>query len=939
MKRVDQTTVKVLELTAPWASTSDAQKLRAKVLGGDIFRAFNQQEREDIWNRLQSFKGLVPSLYGFFEDIKLLEAWADCLKWIVHLGARDTVSTALRKIYTGANQEKGSALVQEKETTFRVLPADLAYQVDLGCRQLWAFAMRYHREIPRKPSGKNLLARPTAMVNTSMLREMADLANQLGFGSSEITALRQYPKSADSAMATGNSRPILVTVGPGETKKERCGMPHIRSYHDDRQFLFVSHLHDDRNEQSEGITSFFRLRSVYSNFYGIPGYALQMDQANPEEHLASPTEEGTSQPYPARQSKTMDIKHMDLDMGENEPEQEEDTAMHDGPLEEQRPPLQVQEVRAQEKIMQEQQRGEILSNAFLLEKQEHEQEMRRQNLLSNARILEKNEQEQEEHRRKLEQDARAIIGQRQQIEQRQQQHEQQQHEQQQQGQQQQKLLSNVNTSEADSGTPREHVQEHHNDQQRQKLLSGAHTTEEQVQDQERYRQELVDDAILLEAKEQEHERRRQRLESEASKLKGREQEQEQTYQDLTAAANTFRQQGRRQEEQRQILAKEEGQLMSRQQKQEEKQQKLVEWASDLKIQEMRHNEQRRQLTADVNELNKERKRYEKLKNKVKEKRESKKVELKELGSRQDRSDPIQEGSERDIGELQRRGQEELADLESPNTLELKHRGGYADQSTRDVRAEDYTIYAPQESGIHVGVSASSEERNDPAQECGPPQNEAQRMGSGDEQKEEIREKTSYEAEAPQGGWEPGVQERAQHHRLQKDGRIDTAHGETAHNDEGASGGKADEAQEAVQEDEAHKYGLDGGGSEDSLGQYRARKRRVIIEESDDGEALRAQQVREGRKPVEKGKFQRLNRCASSNQDVNPEDNTSIEATKEGSKTHLHTKEPQTPRHQPRHDLPAQQRAANATVVLIRDKTNDLTDFASDFTYEVPQPPS
>ena len=48
MERVDGTTVKALELTAPWASTVDAQILRGKVLGGEVFRAFNQRDREEI---------------------------------------------------------------------------------------------------------------------------------------------------------------------------------------------------------------------------------------------------------------------------------------------------------------------------------------------------------------------------------------------------------------------------------------------------------------------------------------------------------------------------------------------------------------------------------------------------------------------------------------------------------------------------------------------------------------------------------------------------------------------------------------------------------------------------------------------------------------------------------------------------------------------------
>lgn len=132
----------------------------------------------------------MPSLYGFFEDVKILEAWANCLKWIICLGPRDTVSTALKKIYTGANQETGSALVQETEITFKPVLADFAYQMDLGYRQLWAFAMRYYRELSKKPSGNNLLARPMAMVDTAKLREMADLANRLGFESFEIIDLK-----------------------------------------------------------------------------------------------------------------------------------------------------------------------------------------------------------------------------------------------------------------------------------------------------------------------------------------------------------------------------------------------------------------------------------------------------------------------------------------------------------------------------------------------------------------------------------------------------------------------------------------------------------------------------------------------------------------------------------------------------------------------------
>ena len=972
MKRVDQATVKVLELTAPWASTLDAQKLRGKVLGGDVFPAFNQPEREEIWNRLQSFKGLVPSLYGFFEDIKLLEAWANCLKWVVHLGARDTVSSALRKTYTGANQATGSALVQETETTFNPVPADLAYQMDLGCRQLWAFAMRYHREIPKKPSDKNLLARPTPMVDTRKLREMADLANRLGFESSEITALKQHPNSTDSSAVTGNNRPILVTAGPGETRKERCGMPHIQSYQDDRKFVFIPHLHDDRNEQSEGITSFFRLRSVYSNFCGTSGNAPgiqdhpRLEQRHDLGGVTSPAPHMSSSEYSPRQGQTREPEHMNSDGGENEREQAEDTVMHEGELEEQRSLLQPQEVLAQETIMQEQQREKLLFDANMLEKQkqeqelyrqnllwvagtlqeqEQEQEQRRQKLLSQAHLLEKQEQEQEQYRQKLAKDASAIKQQ-----------------EKEQGQQRQKLLSNVNTLEGDAGTLQEQ------EQQRQKLLPDANTSGKQEQEQEQYRQKLAKDANALKEQEQEQERRRQKLISDASTLTEREQEQEQMYQKLTADADASREQERRREEQRQTLAMEETQLMSRKRKQEEQQQtlaeiagelmnqeqrqeeqrqKLAECASDLKNQELRQNEQRQKLTTDINKLNKQEKRYKKLKDKLKKKREQKKVEQKVLGSKQDESGTIQERDERDTGELQRRGQEELADLELPSTSELEHDGVYNDQSTSEVRAEKYSMNVLQKGGTQVDVSASKGE-NSPTQDDEPQEDRAredgaQVKGQYERQKEESQRDRLYDAEAQERGHEHAVQNREHEHQTQEEGQEDRAHEgvyEDAVPDDKVQGStQADEAQEAVQEDKAHKDGQDGGVSEDDVRRYGAQKRRVMTEESDDGAALRAQQIREGRKPVEKGKYQRLNRFGSLNHDVSPEGDTSVDGAGEGNNAPMQREKPQTPRWQQRQNLQAQQRATNATAASIRNNTNGSTDFTSDFTFEAPPTPS
>ena len=151
MFKVNAATVKTLKSAAPWASIYDAKILRGKVLNGDIFSNFSQQQREEIWGRFQLFKNLVPFIFELFENVnKCLEAWADCLKWLVQLDFRETLSSAIAKIYTEINQNADSVLIQENETIFEPIPADSARRIEIGYRKSCIFAMRYHREIPKK---------------------------------------------------------------------------------------------------------------------------------------------------------------------------------------------------------------------------------------------------------------------------------------------------------------------------------------------------------------------------------------------------------------------------------------------------------------------------------------------------------------------------------------------------------------------------------------------------------------------------------------------------------------------------------------------------------------------------------------------------------------------------------------------------------------------
>ena len=288
-----------------------------------------------------------------------------------------------------------TALVQQTEATFTLVPVALADRKDLGCQQLCVFAMRYYREIPKKPSSKDLLARPTAAVDTTKLREMTDLADRLGFESFEITALRDYSKS-DLTMAAGNDIPFLVTDGPEEARRDRCGTPHIQSYEEDRRFLFMVHLRDDRNEQAEGITFFFRLRSVYLKFYGAPGSSdAQGTTGNLDfqRHLAvvageslPPALNQTRSVYWPRQAQSEGPGYMERDKEQDKSVQIEGAMVQENG--EGRSQLEKQAYPIQKRLTNEEQRQSLTSDASVLNKQAHEQDRQRQKLLFEASVLE-----------------------------------------------------------------------------------------------------------------------------------------------------------------------------------------------------------------------------------------------------------------------------------------------------------------------------------------------------------------------------------------------------------------------------------------------------------------------------------------------------------------------------------------------------------------------
>ncbi|PVH68797.1 hypothetical protein DL98DRAFT_662003 [Cadophora sp. DSE1049] len=208
MQKIDPATVKAIELRAPRASTRDAKFLYSEIHGGRIFSAFSDPEREEIWRRLQMFKGLVPSLYTFSRDILYLELLTNSVRQLTQVPKNKSLIEALQKQFTGMNQEDSLIRIQRTEDT------------------------------------------------------------DLGFASDEITALKQL--GTDARRTYPRSRLILVTSGPGVALSVRYGKPRCRSSKADRNLLFIDHLHNTRQDQGDGITSFFVRKSVYLTFFSRP---------------------------------------------------------------------------------------------------------------------------------------------------------------------------------------------------------------------------------------------------------------------------------------------------------------------------------------------------------------------------------------------------------------------------------------------------------------------------------------------------------------------------------------------------------------------------------------------------------------------------------------------------------------------------------------------
>jgi Protein of unknown function (DUF3723) len=114
--------------------------------------------------------------------------------------------------------------VQVTETSFKFELGSLTDRLDLGDRQIHAYAIHYVLKMPYERIKENLLMKSTVKADKTVLRGFADLAERLGYQSPKISNLKQLP-NATITEESNQSMPLLVTSGLGVPIKQRCGLP------------------------------------------------------------------------------------------------------------------------------------------------------------------------------------------------------------------------------------------------------------------------------------------------------------------------------------------------------------------------------------------------------------------------------------------------------------------------------------------------------------------------------------------------------------------------------------------------------------------------------------------------------------------------------------------------------------------------------------------
>lgn len=283
MNLIDANSVKLLEGLAPGISEADRTTVIGLVLSGKALEDFSPDERKAICERMRSYKGRIPSLSLFFQDVLILELGAARVKRLVDRSKR----WGPRDIEMGDYQERKQTLRERMEHMFRCrdtdsimvqtsdgeerdVTGDGEFQFDLAYRQLWLCALRSCSGSPGEGHRPATVCR--SWTHPHEQYKLAQLARALGFRSNSISRLASRPFEPEYP-------PWYEFDDRGRNPAlKRCGIPYTITFREDRETLFLDRIHQEASEYEE-LDSAFVLRDIYLSFFGdLPSSVLEGPQ-------------------------------------------------------------------------------------------------------------------------------------------------------------------------------------------------------------------------------------------------------------------------------------------------------------------------------------------------------------------------------------------------------------------------------------------------------------------------------------------------------------------------------------------------------------------------------------------------------------------------------------------------------------------------------------
>ena len=270
----------------------------------------DSRTRSRILGRLKETNHIIPTLYTFFEDTKWLEPCAKILRMLVPPGCKKTIKRSLFACFGGKRKTQGILFVQTGGNNFTGNEVSEHELVELGYRQLWLFAWRHFPELsallPRRDQGK---AKPqTKALNELCLRELALVADNLGFQSDNITRFMKQDTDLEMAIAflqrarpqeifdlsnerrmnavnhiyqilASIERPVSTAIDTSDSAFEseviinnRCGRPFEQSFKYTRPRFFLPEFYKPRERK---VSHFSVNQDIFIAFFGLMDFNFE----------------------------------------------------------------------------------------------------------------------------------------------------------------------------------------------------------------------------------------------------------------------------------------------------------------------------------------------------------------------------------------------------------------------------------------------------------------------------------------------------------------------------------------------------------------------------------------------------------------------------------------------------------------------------------------